>query len=727
MMKNNTKNAFLITRGSKEGEMYFLSDKGQTIVGRGEQCDIQIHDSGISRRHFCITKQDGKYFLQDMGSANGTFINGNRTLWQELHEDDYIVCGSSEIKFTKVEVPEENNQVQSFPIHLKNAQIRTCQTQEIERVSALHKYTYQELPNNFMFQSLQTPPAIEDIPHSILIQKPKVDPLFVEYKDIDRLRKSLATLYKVSELLHSSIEVQDLWQHFLETVLSITEAQRSCLIFRKTPESELEISTYVTCDQSNLTMMSISKTIVNLAIEKGVATISADAMNDQRFHTNDNASVILQHIRSVLCVPLEVKERTLGAIYVDSLDNCAAFSNEDLELMVAIGRQAGLAIERTMLQAKILRSEQKYRTIFQRSPLAISLVNPTGRIVDINTAGLLEINATSEEEILGKLSILEVFPKAKEEFQKLLQFNESFDLKEFATHENDPNSKIVNLKGIPLLNDNQQLEGALIISEDITEAKKLQTQLIQQDKMATVGLLAAGIAHEFNNIVAGMMGYAQLMQMGKKSPEKLAEVIVEQCRRARELIERLLNFSRRKDTPLQNINIQDILEEVFQLVEREFTKNNITIQKRYTPIPYVMAHAGEMQQVFLNLMINALHAMGKDGTLTVTLFQDNRVVKILFQDTGCGIPSHILPKIFEPFFTTKDQKGTGLGLSVIYNIIKSYNGDITVSSQENIGTTFTIEIPVPSVLEHAPISFECYEETEKLSFKDIKEQVIQDK
>ncbi len=686
--------ALLVLRGKKQGEIFLLSDKGQTIVGRGEKCEIQLNDPSISRRHFCITKQGDQFFLQDMGSANGTLINNKRSLWQEINVGDTISCGAIQLQFITLTPEEQANHInthdkgvndkstfeaviatEEHPINIKS----TLLSKYDSRKGSLKEYI----------------PSLGDSPAEIIFRKNRLEPTFSNAKDIEKLTQSLATLYKISELLHRPIELKPLAQELLQTILKITKAQRACLLFKKSEDEELEIIAAQTADTSPLSMFSLSRTIINLAIDKGTATVSSDAMSDQRFCRDEKASVILHNIRSVMCVPLEGRERILGALYVDSLISSAVFDTEELELLTAIGRQAGLAVERTLLQETICRSEEKYRTIFQKAPFAIILVNRTGRILDINPVGIQSIIGGNIQTIINETSVLDLFPDARPSLKKLLENSEAFDAKEMICRNLQGNTVIVNLRGIPLLNDSEQIEGAIIISEDITEAKKLQSQIIQQDKMATVGLLAAGVAHEFNNIVAGMMGYAQLMQMGKKTPERLAEVVVEQCSRARQIIERLLNFSRRKDVPRELVDLVILLEDVFQLVERELMKNNIHIDKRFNKAPRVMAHAGELQQVFLNLVMNAMQAIGSNGTLTVILLCENPWIKIIFKDSGPGMPKEILSRIFEPFFTTKSQKGNGLGLSVSYTIIKSYNGDIFVESEVGKGATFTIQLPLP--------------------------------
>lgn len=689
--------ALIVIKGKKQGEIFLLSDKGQTIVGRGEKCEIQLNDPSISRRHFCITKQNEKFYLQDMGSSNGTLINNKRVLWQELMIGDFIICGAFQLQFMRVESVESAlpvaEEVKTSTDHIPALPMPTPPNKMDNPTRAHHEHPVTSA------QPILNTPSLGDLPADILFIKQREEPPFASYKDISRLSNSLNALYKVSELLHHSLTLKQLAQKLLQTILSICRAQRSCLLLKNQETEQLEIIAHQTIDDSSLTMFSISRTIIGLAVEQGTATVSSDAMSDQRFCKDEKASVVLHNIRSVLCVPLEGKERILGALYMDSLVNSYVFDNEELELLTAIGRQTGLAVERTLLQDSISRSEEKYRTIFQKSPLSILLVNRSGRILDVNPVGIQEIAGGNIQAIIGECSILDVFPDVRPHLIQLLEKGEFFDCKEFPSHNLQGQDIIINIKGIPLLNDAEQIEGALVLFEDITEAKRMQNQIIQQDKMATMGLLAAGVAHEFNNIIAGMMGYAQLMLMGKKTPERLAQVVVEQCSRAREIINRLLNFSRRKDTPHELLDLTLLLEDVFQLVERELLKNNIQVEKKFSRVPKLIAHAGELQQVFLNLVLNAVHAIGKDGTLTITLIRQDPWIKISFKDTGIGIPKDILGRIFEPFFTTKSQKGTGLGLSVSNSIIQSYGGNILVESEASKGATFTIHLPIP---EDAP-------------------------
>lgn len=681
--------ALHIIEGQKKGMVIALAEQKQrTIVGRDRRCDIQIDDSGVSRRHFCIVEQEGKFFLQDMGSSNGTFINGKQTLWQEIHMGDKIACGGTQLQFSFEAESPPFSEVQETAVGIESM---TQPLRKISRAMLIQQPPHETGKIGFTKYSPEVElPKIEEHNLDIICRKDRQEPTFTEAQDINKLSQTVATLYKVVELLNSQMGLEELLDVLLKAALEITKAERGCLILKKSDNGELERAAFHTIHPGPAAVVPISRTVVKLAIEQGIATVSSDALSDKNL-CQDSSSIIVNNIRSVMCVPLEGKDRTLGAIYVDNLFARNFFDDEDLELLRAIGRQAGMAVARALLQEKISKSEQKYRTIFEKAPFCIGLVSPSGRVLDINPAGCESLELQDGD----KSSILDIFPNATLQFQRLLQHAEPFETKEFHTENIQGKNMIFHLKGVPLLDQKGKMEGGMIIAEDITEAKRLQSQIIHQDKMATIGLLGAGVAHEFNNIIAGMLGYAQLTlkRQGDKQGEGLAKVVIEQCQRARDVVERLLNFSRRADTPKISVKLDELLEDVFQLASRELVKNNIQVVRQYQDKPSIMGHSGQIQQVFLNLVINAAQAMERGGTLTVSLKIHNGWVRITFQDTGIGIPRKYLSCIFEPFFTTKGNHGTGLGLAVSYNIVREYGGEITVESKENQGSIFTIHLP----------------------------------
>jgi two-component system, NtrC family, sensor kinase len=227
-------------------------------------------------------------------------------------------------------------------------------------------------------------------------------------------------------------------------------------------------------------------------------------------------------------------------------------------------------------------------------------------------------------------------------------------------------------------------------------------QLGQSAKLASIGRLAAGIAHEINNPLTGVLTFAHLLRqkttMDEQSKEDI-DVIVRETTRVREIVQGLLNFARESPPQKQSLDINEVLSQTMTLVRSQKESHKITVEEKLASnLSYILGDKNQLQQVFLNLSLNACEAMEKGGTLSITTsFRDGNVI-ISFRDTGCGIKKEHLERIFDPFFTTKPVgKGTGLGLSVSYGIIEQHGGSIEVESEEGKGSTFTITLPVESL------------------------------
>jgi len=232
------------------------------------------------------------------------------------------------------------------------------------------------------------------------------------------------------------------------------------------------------------------------------------------------------------------------------------------------------------------------------------------------------------------------------------------------------------------------------------ELRKTQEQLVQAGKLASTGQLAAGVAHELNNPLTTVSGYAQLLlkRLNKKDPNfKKIEAMAEEAQRCKVIIENLLDFSRQAGRRnYQTLNINTPLKNTLSLVEEQMRLQNVRIIRNLSShLPRIKAHPRQLEQVFMNIVSNALDSMPNGGELrTVTRKIDNGV-EVAFIDNGCGIKSEDLDKVFNPFFTTKRPgRGVGLGLSVSYGIIREHGGEIGVESEEEKGSTFTIRLPI---------------------------------
>jgi two-component system, NtrC family, sensor kinase len=251
----------------------------------------------------------------------------------------------------------------------------------------------------------------------------------------------------------------------------------------------------------------------------------------------------------------------------------------------------------------------------------------------------------------------------------------------------------------------QELEGYGRTLEEKVEQrsrqlKKIQAQLMQSEKLASLGRLASGMAHEINSPLTGILTFSHLLMRRLKDHPELQrelELIVRETTRVSVIVRGLLDFARESKPQKRPCNINELILQTLSLVERQAVFHDIRIVKSLDPqVPMILADANQIQQVFMNILLNAADAMPAGGVLTITsnLNPEDSFVQVRFSDTGTGIPEENLNRIFDPFFTTKaDKKGTGLGLAVSYGIIDRHRGQIEVQSEEGKGTTFTIKLP----------------------------------
>lgn len=238
------------------------------------------------------------------------------------------------------------------------------------------------------------------------------------------------------------------------------------------------------------------------------------------------------------------------------------------------------------------------------------------------------------------------------------------------------------------------------VDERTKELQRIQSQLIHSEKLASLGELVAGIAHEINNPLTGILVFSSLLSSDSKLDPSLKgdlELIVKETQRCAKIVKGLLDFSRESVPQKKPSSINGILDATLTLVGHQSCFHDVSIEKEYNPdIPDILVDPHQIEQVFINMLLNACHAMPKGGRLIIRTGIDTgkESIYVSISDTGCGIPEENLGKIFDPFFTTKENKGTGLGLSVSYGIIEGHGGKVEVQSTVGAGTTFTILLPL---------------------------------
>ena len=361
-----------------------------------------------------------------------------------------------------------------------------------------------------------------------------------------------------------------------------------------------------------------------------------------------------------------------------------------------------LAVKAAGVENALCESEERFRSVLESATDAIILADGSGNIISWNRAAQCLFFYT-EEEVVGKPLTLLMPARYREAHQRGLERVRS-------TGESRLAGKTVELQGLRKDGSEFPLELSLGtwkakdgtfysgIIRDITERKQLQDQLIQAEKLASVGTLVAGMVHEINNPVHGILGMAEVI-LGEQDPEKIKECAQDIVNFSEHIATVVRDFSSYACPSSRNgvaeIDLCERLAEAVKMVRLGPQFGAVEVETQFQPIPRLRARRTEIDQVLINLISNAVQAMDGRGFLTLATRDEGDAMIVEVSDTGCGIPKALVHKIFDPFFTTKDPgKGTGLGLSIVYRIVAQYGGKISVESAEGQGTTFTIRFPV---------------------------------
>ena len=394
-------------------------------------------------------------------------------------------------------------------------------------------------------------------------------------------------------------------------------------------------------------------------------------------------------------IPCRAQQRTIAFLGLGKTVEGDFLSSEDVELLETLAGYIGIAIQNARLYASLEQKVAEYERLKDFNENIVESINVGVLAVDL--ADRIE-SWNSQMEVMYALPrwqaltrpLSEVFPaEFVEEFYRVRQNPGIHNLYKFRLATPTGESRIVNVAIAPLVTRKFNVIGRLIIVDDITERVELESQLSQADKLSSIGLLAAGVAHEVNTPLAVISSYAQMLSKQlQDDPQKggLLEKITRQTFRASEIVNNLLNFSRTSGTEFTEVNVNKIIADTMALLEHQFKITKIRVEDELAGhLPLISGNAGRLQQVFLNLFLNARDAMPDGGTLRVATSNGDGV-SVVVSDTGSGIAQEHIQRIYDPFFTTKTApregqgKGTGLGLSVTYGIIQEHAGKIRVES-----------------------------------------------
>ncbi len=402
-------------------------------------------------------------------------------------------------------------------------------------------------------------------------------------------------------------------------------------------------------------------------------------------------------------LPLRVEDKVVGCLVMGKKQDGSFFSREDWELLTTISGPAALALENADLYGResvraleMQRLKDYSEDIIESLTVGVSVIDETGLVIGWNRVLEDQVGIRKETalgrtlpDVLGPSPYSALFPEeGQADFRLLTEI----------TLETAAGKKVFDIARTPLLDNTLKPYGTIIVFEDITDKIRLQQQLLTSEKLASIGLLSAGVAHEINTPLTGISSYVQMLQKKLTDPHyaQILGKVEAQTDRVAKIVKNLLTFARSpSDAAFQRVDLKQSLEEILSLIDYKLKNMNIRLVLELAAVPPIYAQGERLQQVFINIILNALDAMPGGGELGIRLSLEDGAEVVRISDTGTGIKPEHRSRIFDPFFTTKGVgKGTGLGLSISYAIVKEHDGRIDVQSEVGRGSTFSITLPV---------------------------------
>jgi PAS domain S-box-containing protein len=423
-----------------------------------------------------------------------------------------------------------------------------------------------------------------------------------------------------------------------------------------------------------------------------------------------------------LGAPLRIEDSTFGVVAVQTYSPQSRLGEAERDILNFVSHQLAIAINRKRNEEAVRLSESRYRSLFENAVYGIYRCDPEGRFLDVNPALIAMLGYESAQEVL-RLNVAGLFLSQSEQVRIMREFQRGLRLTNAEVHwkHHDGHVITVRLSGA-MVKDQDQSKLIEVIAEDVTARRTLENQFRQAQKMEAVGRLAGGVAHDFNNLITVIRGNAEVL-LEDAHPAQVStakvESIYQAANKAASLTRQLLAFSRKQMLELKPVDMNAIVTDLERLL-RPLVGENIEWVTDLSPaLGSTHADPGQIEQVFMNLVVNAKDAMPRGGRIkvetgNVVLGDEIRLkyhyvvpgnyVMLAVSDNGQGMEKATLDRVFEPFFTTKEQgKGTGLGLSTVYGIIKQSRGYIFAESEPGKGTTFRIYLPrLENVVEPIP-------------------------
>jgi two-component system cell cycle sensor histidine kinase/response regulator CckA len=523
-----------------------------------------------------------------------------------------------------------------------------------------------------------------------------------------RSEKIQEAIYKISEAVHMSDDLPELYCAIHQVISGLMPAGNFYIALFDQGSGMLSFPYFVDEFDAAPQTRGLKKGLTEYLLRTGIPLLATPEILSE-LEKQGEIELIGAPSIDWLGVPLKIREKTIGVLVVQTYSPGLRYGQDEKNILMFVSNQVAMAIERKRTEANLRRSEQKNRAVLSAMPDLMFRLDQDGIFLDYKAEKDSDL-LVKPEMFLGR-RVVDVLPPWLADLT-MKNINHTLKTRSLQVYEYEIyiNGQLQYFEARCVLCGSDEV---LVVIRNITEKRRLEQHVLQAQKMESLGTLAGGITHDFNNILAGILGYASFLK-SKLNPDhdffKYVDTIERSAIRAADLTSKLLAFTRGEKVNHKPLNINKLIREILEIIQHTIDKSISVGTKLDESLPTIMGDAGQIQQVVMNLCVNARDAMGGGGKLIIASekvisadadpqrpadAKAGMYVKISVSDSGTGMDKDVLARIFDPFFTTKGKgQGSGLGLSVAYGIVKGHEGFITVSSQPGLGSIFNAYFPV---------------------------------
>jgi two-component system NtrC family sensor kinase len=645
---------FLVLGGARTGESFVLRDR--VTLGSDPTCDVRLTGAGVAPFHaVAVRAKEGGYRLALVEGASDLVVNGIARREAHVYHGQRVTVGGVEVQL--LSAVERNPMETSFDLGAIEPRIADA-SGEIERVWTSDRY--------------------------------RTDGLDRESLDrLDAQDRALRGLYLVGQATTAERSLMRTLERSTEGISFAVKPDRLVIILAEGDELVPAVIRRGARDEKGA-RVPVSQAIVRKSVVGGLSVLTR---GKRRSETAE---------RPILCVPLETRNGRRGAIYVERLPGAPSFRDTELDFLAAVGRILGVAVERAQLEADARsrlaerdRERSRWHAVVQGLHSGVLILDGDGSVELANPAARKILS-----EQLGVADPATLRALGDVPLSRLVAQLPGDDKTLEIVVPGSPDT-VLEVRPSPVIDPDGTRSGAALLLNDKTAERLQEAKLVQAEKLSMLGTLLAGIAHEINNPLATILGYAELLSVRASPADRQGlEAILEEAERCRRIVASLLLFARPQKAGRTLQDVGAIVGSVLDLLGHQVHESGVLVTRSLPELPLVLADRYELQQVFFNLVKNALDAIRGTQTigklaLVAAAKPGEPWVRVEVRDSGPGFPAAVLGVLSpRPFFTTKGETGTGLGLSIANGIVRDHGGTITAGVAPEGGALVAVELPI---------------------------------